>query len=60
MLFAALIATIRDRAQKRARYERLVREIEQMTPRDLADIRASRTDMLRGVYQQVYGTPQPQ
>ena len=54
-MFSNLINSARDRAAKRRHYNRLVNEIMGMTPRDLADINGNRTDMLRGVYREVYG-----
>jgi len=45
---------LRDRRAKRAKYNRIVAEIEALSPRDLADLRADRTDMLRQVYREIY------
>jgi hypothetical protein len=55
MIFASLIAHIKDRLAKRAQYRRLVAEIDTLSNSDLVDLRADRTDMLRGAWQQVYG-----
>jgi len=55
MLFASLIAHIKDRLAKRARFRRMIDEINSLTNADLTDLRADRTDMLRSAYQEVYG-----
>jgi hypothetical protein len=55
MIFASLIAHLKDRLAKRAQYRRLVAEINSLSSRDLVDLRADRTDMLRGAWQEVYG-----
>jgi len=55
MLLTALIARIQDRLAKRARYLRLVAEIESMSTRDLIDIRADKSEMLAHAHRQVYG-----
>ena len=54
-MIASFINNIRERAQKRERYNRLTAEIMGMSERDLADIRGNRVDMLRHVYKEVYG-----
>ncbi|WP_274627161.1 hypothetical protein [Arvimicrobium flavum] len=54
-MFASLIKNVRERSEKRRRYNRLTAEIMGMSERDLADIRGNRVDMLRGVYKEVYG-----
>ena len=55
MIFASLVSRIQQRLDKRRRYRRLVAEIESLSSRDLADLRADRTEMLRHAYAQVYG-----
>ncbi len=55
MIIASFVAHIQDRLAKRSLFNRLVREIESLTERDLADLRADRADLLHGVYRQVYG-----
>jgi hypothetical protein len=55
MLLASLIARIQDSLAKRARYKRLVSEIESLSQRDLVDLRADRADMLAAAHRQVYG-----
>lgn len=40
---------------KRARYNRMINEINGLTVRDLADFNGNRADMLRGAYDEVYG-----
>jgi hypothetical protein len=54
-MFNTLVTTVRERAAKRQRYNRLTSEILGMTDRDLADINGNRTDMLRHAYREVYG-----
>lgn len=46
---------LKTRIAKRARYNRMVEEINSLTARDLADFNGDRTDMLRAAYQEVYG-----
>lgn len=55
MLLTTLIARVQDSLAKRARYRRLVAEIESLSARDLADIRGDRGEMLANAYKQVYG-----
>lgn len=50
-----LIAYAQDRIAKRRQYNRLANEIENLSARDLADMRADRGEMLRQVYKQIYG-----
>ena len=54
MLFSDIASYIRDRRAKRAHYKRLVAEIQGLSERDLADLRADRDDMLRHAYHEVY------
>jgi hypothetical protein len=55
MIFASLIAHVKDRLTKRAEFRRLVAEINSLTQSDLTDLNADRGDMIHGAYQQVYG-----
>jgi hypothetical protein len=55
MIFSNLVKHARSRIEKRARYSRLVAEIEGLTARDLADIGADRGEMLRHAWRDVYG-----
>ena len=50
-----LIAYAQTRIEKRREYNRLANEIASLTSRDLADIRADRTEMLRHAYNKIYG-----
>ena len=50
-----LINHAKNRFAKRIRYNRLVDEIQALTPRDLADMGADRGEMLRHAYLDVYG-----
>jgi uncharacterized protein YjiS (DUF1127 family) len=55
MIFSNLARNVRGRLEKRARYSRLVSEIQSLTNRDLVDIGGDRGEMLRHAYQDVYG-----
>lgn len=46
---------LQNRFARRRQYKRLVAEIDTLTPRDLTDIRADRSELLYRAYQQVYG-----
>ncbi|UVK39727.1 hypothetical protein LHFGNBLO_001126 [Mesorhizobium sp. AR10] len=54
-----MINTLMTRARasiaKRKHYNRLVAEIDSFTSRDLADMRADRSEMLYQVHKQIYG-----
>jgi hypothetical protein len=50
-----LVARARASIAKRRHYNRLVAEIENLSSRDLADLRADRSEMLYQVHKQVYG-----
>jgi hypothetical protein len=54
-VFSNLIERARAQLAKRREYKRLVTEIEGFSTRDLADIRADRSEMLRSAYRKVYG-----
>lgn len=55
MIFSNIVARTQDRLSKRAKYRRLVAEIESMSTRDLVDLRADRSEMLHQAYRSVYG-----
>ena len=55
MIFSATLAHIRAILVKRSTYAQLVIEIEGMSQRDLADMRADRAELLHQAYVQVYG-----
>jgi uncharacterized protein YjiS (DUF1127 family) len=55
MIFASLLNHARSRLAKRMQYNRIVDEIQALTQRDLADMGADRTDMLRRAYHDFYG-----
>ena len=55
MFFSGFINSARDRIERRRRYIRMVEEIQNLSNRDLADIRGNRADMLRHAYLEVYG-----
>jgi hypothetical protein len=50
-----LFAYAQDRIAKRRRYNRLASEIASLSARDLADLRADRSEMLRHAYRNIYG-----
>jgi hypothetical protein len=55
----AMISDLMNRARtsiaKRKHYNRLVAEIDSFSSRDLADMRADRSEMLYQVHKQIYG-----
>lgn len=55
MIFSNIVARTQDRLAKRARYRRLVAEIENLSSRDLVDLRADRGEMLYQAYRSIYG-----
>ena len=55
MAFDNLFSRARSSMAKRKHYNRLVAEIENLTSRDLADLRADRSEMLYQVHKQIYG-----
>lgn len=55
MIFDNLVSRARDSIAKRKHYNRLSNEILSLTDRDLADMRASRAEMLYQVRRQIYG-----
>ena len=54
-MFDNLVSRARDSIAKRKRYNQLVSEIDSLSERDLADMRASRSEMLYQVRRQIYG-----
>ena len=50
-----LLSRARNGLAKRKRYNQLVNEIHGLSDRDLADIRASRSEMLYQARKQIYG-----
>ena len=55
MIFNTIVSRARDSIAKRQQYNRLSSEILSLTDRDLADMRASRSEMLHQVRQRIYG-----
>ena len=55
MILDSLMTRARESIAKRKHYNRLVAEIENLTSRDLADLRADRSEMLYQVHKQIYG-----
>ena len=54
-MFETIINRAKDHFAKRQRYNRIVAEIQSMSPRDLADINGNRSEMLHHAYREVYG-----
>jgi hypothetical protein len=54
-MITALLNHAKGRFAKRMQYNRIVDEIQALTQRDLVDMGADRTDMLRRAYQDFYG-----
>ena len=55
MIFDSFMTRARTSIAKRKHYNRLVAEIENLSGRDLADLRADRSEMLFQVHKQIYG-----
>ncbi|WP_192246432.1 hypothetical protein [Mesorhizobium silamurunense] len=55
MIFDNLVSRARNNIAKRRHYNRLVAEIENLSSRDLADLRADRSEMLYQIHKQIYG-----
>jgi hypothetical protein len=55
MIIDSLMSRARASIAKRRHYNRLVAEIESFSSRDLADMRADRSEMLYQVRKQIYG-----
>ena len=50
-----LISYAQNRIEKHREFNRLANEIASLSQRDLADLRADRSEMLRHAYSKVYG-----
>jgi hypothetical protein len=55
MIIDSLMSRARASIAKRRHYNRLVAEIDSFSSRDLADMRADRSEMLYQVRKQIYG-----
>ena len=55
MIFDNLMTRARTSIAKRKHYNRLVAEIDSFSSRDLADMRADRSEMLYQIHKQIYG-----
>ncbi|MBP0437806.1 hypothetical protein [Tianweitania sediminis] len=55
MLFTNLLVHAQRHIEKRRRYNRLANEIECLSPRELADLRADRSQMLGDLRRDFYG-----
>jgi hypothetical protein len=58
LLFASLVADLKVRLERRRTYRRKVAEIRDLSTRDLADLRADRSEMLHHLWLETYG-PRP-
>ena len=56
MIFSSLFSNLRHAHAKRARYLKLVAEIEALSERDLADFNGNRAAMLAHAWQETYGS----
>ena len=54
-MIKAIVANLQRQLADHRRYRRAIAEIDAMTPRDLADLRADPTEMYRYAWQEVYG-----
>ena len=50
-----LLATWRERLEKRRRYRRVIAEIETLNARDLQELRADPTQMRQDAWKSIYG-----
>ncbi|TPJ16404.1 hypothetical protein FJ425_29085 [Mesorhizobium sp. B2-7-2] len=55
VMFDNIVSRARATMAKRRHYNRLVAEIENLSSRDLADLRADRSEMLYQIHKQIYG-----
>ncbi|WP_167524519.1 MULTISPECIES: hypothetical protein [unclassified Mesorhizobium] len=55
MIFDNIVSRARTNIAKRRQYNRLVAEVENLSSRDLADLRADRSEMLYQIHRQIYG-----
>lgn len=55
MILDSLMTRARNSIAKRKHYNRLVAEIDSFSSRDLADMRADRSEMLYQIHKQIYG-----
>jgi hypothetical protein len=55
MILDSLMSRARTSIAKRRQYNRLIAEIDSFSSRDLADMRADRSEMLYQVHKQIYG-----
>ena len=54
-MFSTVLDNARHRWAQRTRYQRMIREINELSNRDLADMKADRGSMIRHAYAEVYG-----
>lgn len=54
-MFDTIVSRARASIAKRRQYNQLINEISGLTDRDLADMRASRSEMIYQIRRQIYG-----
>ncbi len=54
-MFDNLVSRARNSIAKRRQYNQLINEVAGLTDRDLADMRASRSEMIYQIRKQIYG-----
>ena len=55
LMIKAIVANLQRQLADRRRYRRAIAEIDSMTPRDFADLRADPIEMYRHAWIEVYG-----
>jgi hypothetical protein len=55
MFVTNLIVAAQNRLARRRRFNRLAAEIEGLTPRELSDLHADRTQMMQDLRRAIYG-----
>jgi hypothetical protein len=55
MLFATAVARLQNYLDKRRTYKRKLAEINDLSTRDLTDLRADRHEMIRHLQREVFG-----
>ncbi len=55
MIFTDFVSRTQQHLAKRRQFNRLIAEIDSLSPRDLADLRADRGEMIRHARKQVFG-----
>lgn len=55
MIIDSLLSRARDSIARRKRFNRMVAEVNALSSRDLADLRADRAQMLYDIRKEIYG-----